>query len=704
MARKLRSALVSCVSFTAVLIVAAPLQSQEIVLDPIVVSGEKIDRPYLETTTSVGVVTARDLDDYSVPDVLESFNRLANVRLLDADGGNDTFSIRGLNGDGVSEIGNIVPLVSVIIDGAVQNSEGTRRGARSSWDLKQIEVLRGPQSSLYGRAALAGALVIESNDPSYKFESAVKGDVYSFKGHGGAFMLNGPIVKDQFAVRVSGEMRKGENNINYTDPGNRFFGEDEFRNIRAKGLFEPKALPGLRVLFTFNRAYDSPDSTGVSGPNFFARTQGGAATFSEAREVDVDNFIWNASYAFSDAYTVRSTSTITKTDLLLQSSPTSPVFVRLDTREGDDFTQDVRLEISDHEGSGVSGVVGGFFGQFTQDTNTNIQVDSGVAAGGAPSGFLVPLQVGTFGSDIETLAAYADLRYNFFGPWSLIGGLRYQNDKVNSAANVQTLLAGPLAFDLTAEFDVWLPKFGLAFDIDDNQSIAVTASRGYRSGFTEIDASTGTQNTISPEFVWTYEASYRFVSTDQRASFGANAFYNRYKDQQITVFSIFPATRTSNAGRSESYGAELEGRYNFDIGLNVFASLGLLKTKILDFPDSACAPSGGNCAGNQFPEAPQVTFAAGGVYQHDSGWFVSADGSYTGSYFSGGDINNTSTRKVDDFFVANAKVGYRLENLSASVYVKNVFDEKYLTSIAPSLMEATVGDSRVAGFELRVKL
>ncbi len=703
-------------------------QSGEIVLDGITVYGEKVERDYLETFTSVGVVTAEDLDDYSVQDTNEIFNRLANVRQLDANGGNETFSIRGLNGDGLStEVGNPVPLVSVILDGALQNSEGSRRGARSTWDMKQIEVLRGPQSSLYGRAVLAGALVLESNDPTYDWQVALKGDYGSFEHKTGAFMVSGPIIDNQVAFRISVEGHESQNDINYQDNNGEVLGEDKFHNIRGKILVEPKAIAGLRVLFTFNQAFDKPSVNRVSGPDYFERNETGAADFEEIREINVDNYIANISYDFNEAYTFRSISAFTNTDLDIENAPNSIIFNRQDVRAGEDYTQDFRLEINDKKGSGLTGVIGAYYGDFEQNIDQDWQVDftyAGCTIGGGTASqclnfaandmvdpIFADLNVGTSGFNIETKALYADLRYNVFGPLSIIGGLRYQQDEVRSYGISNGLLTGfiPVSYDVNAKFDVLLPKYGLSYEIDPNQTLAGTASRGYRQGFTEI--SNGVQNDVDPEFAWTYELAYRYVSSNKALSFGANLFYNEYKDQQVVTLdpSSFQQT-TLNAGESKSFGAEIDGRYDFGNGFKVYGSLGLLKTEIEDLRDprtaangGACVQSGGNCAGNEFPEAPQLTFAFGGIYRHDNGLFAAADVSYTSSFYTGGHLDSNATYEVDSHFIANAKVGYQTKKLQASFYVKNLFDEEYLTSINPNSLSASVGAGRTFGAEIRTK-
>ncbi|MEO0959694.1 MAG: Plug domain-containing protein [Pseudomonadota bacterium] len=158
--------------------------------DELLVLGTKIERSFLDTPTSVGIVTSEEIEDYFIFDTFESFNRLANVRRLNTDGGNDSFQVRGLNADGIADIANTATLVSLIIDGATQNLEGLRRGARSTWDLDQIEVLRGPQSGLYGRAALAGAVVLTSMDPTFDYEAAAKFNVGTTEAVGGAFMMS----------------------------------------------------------------------------------------------------------------------------------------------------------------------------------------------------------------------------------------------------------------------------------------------------------------------------------------------------------------------------------------------------------------------------------------------------------------------------------------------------------------------------------
>lgn len=654
----------------------------------IVVIGEKIDRSYLETFTSVGVVTADDLAAFNIGDTNDAYELLANVRSFPSNRGNNGFMIRGLNADGVTQPSNSTPLISVIIDGVTQSAEGLKRGSRGVWDADRIEVLRGPQSTLQGRNALAGAVVVKTKDPTFTPEASARVIVGELDRREGAAVVSGPIIEDTLALRVSGEYREEKTDVNFTDPANARLGEDEFYNLRGKLLYTPAFSDQLTVLLMANHTFDAPTAAPVSGPAFFDRVFNVASTFTEFREMKVDIYSADIAYALKDGLTLRSISAYNATDLDIASAPGITTFVRKDTREDSDFTQEFRLEIGSPV-YGVSGVAGLYYGSFEGQTNSSITVNGN------------PFQDGVFKNETETIAAYADLRYGFTERLDVLFGGRYQRDEVRNAQDVNSI-SGVILSDREADFNVFLPKAGLSYGLTPTQNIAVTANRGYRQGFTEIEVgTTNIVNAVDPEYVWTYEIAYRLSALDERLTFGANVFYNDYKDQQIAVIDADfpPLTNTRTAAESSSYGAELQAQYDFGDGLRVFGSLGLLETELEDFREDRCP--GGDCSGNDYPEAPAVTAAIGGAYAHPSGFFGSANVSYTDEYFT--NIENTSSRVIDNRFLANARLGYAREPFSISLYVENLFDEEYLTGLG-SDVEGTIGDARNVGVELRVEL
>lgn len=669
---------------------AAPSAGDAYMLPPITVYGEKVERSYLDTYTSVGIVTAEDLEDYNIGDTADAFDRMGNVRWFQ-DGGNSGFMIRGLNADGVTQPSNSASLISVVVDGVTQSPEGLKRGSRGLWDVEQMEVLRGPQSSLQGRNALAGAVIVKTKDPTYEPEALARVIYGSSDRKEAAFAVSGPIIEDQLAVRLAGETRRMTSDIEFTDSVNEPLGEDEYNNFRGKVLIEPEAADGLKVLLTAARTYDAPTAAPVSDP-FFDRVLTSPGLTTEFREMTLYNYAADMSYEFDSGVILRSVSAYNDTDLEVKSAPSSaPLFVRDEHRKDGDFTQELRLELGE-ETDGLSGVAGAFYGNFSQETDTFI---SGFDPVG---GIFVTVQDGTFLNETETMAAYFDARYRFMERLSLIAGLRYQHDEVRNKADIASTF-GPTISDRSTEFDVFLPTAGLAFDIDDEQTLTATARRGYRQGFTQVLV--GTPDTVvevEPEFVWTYELAYRFESPENRLTLGANIFYNDYTDQQIDIPDpvLAPLSNTRNAGESESYGAEIEGRYDFGNGLNAFGSLGVVKTELNDFEDASCA--GGSCSGNEYPEAPEITASLGGVYRHSTGFFGSASASYTDTYFT--DVDNSAALRIEDRVLVDTKLGFEAEHFSVALYCNNLFDEDYITSIDSTGMRASIGDARTVGIEL----
>lgn len=123
-------------------------------LEEVIVRGEKVARSVQDTVSSVGVLTASDIEESSLYDIQQAYSRLANVTSAFNERG---FTIRGINYNSVSGGGN-GGLASFHIDGAVMSRRALALGQGNLWDMQQIEVFRGPQSTNQGRNSLAGAV------------------------------------------------------------------------------------------------------------------------------------------------------------------------------------------------------------------------------------------------------------------------------------------------------------------------------------------------------------------------------------------------------------------------------------------------------------------------------------------------------------------------------------------------------------------
>ena len=707
-------------------------------LEQQVVEGEKVVRTLQDTQTSVAVVTGQDIEERQIRDLDEAIGQAANV--VTTQDPNAGFAVRGLNSEGQTGLQHIsgVPAIGVVVDGVTQNPDAVRRGARALWDIEQVEVLRGPQSTLQGRNAIGGTVVVKTNDPTYKLGGVVEGTIGTNDLYGAGFVLNSPIVAGQSAFRISGYKTERDRGIDYADSENQDMGIDAYDTLRGKLLIEPDSLPGFSALFTASRTHDAPGSGIVSGPNFLDRELNFTSSFTDFREATVENYAADLSYELSRGITLRSVTAYADTDSEIYTAAGAELIRDGDNVTGSDFTQDLRLEI-DNQGNGVSGVLGLFYGNFERTAFNNSSLHIPFLGGIPDVQYLInltgkqlpditlPYQDGTAGSETTTIAAYADLRYRW-DRWVFNAGGRLLRDEIKSNESSVGMDAFKWLYDYfglpyqgdiyfptdtnsKATFNEFLPKAGISYDLTDNQTIGVSYNKGYRTGFQQWialppDAGGGWRSsTVSPEYLDAYELSYRSNWLNKTLEFNSNFFYYDYTDQQVVVLDdSYRVSEVLNAAASHAYGAEFEARWRPIPPLQLFASLGLLQTKFDDFVRGN--RPGENFTGNEYPDAPGYTFAAGALYRSAEGWFVGANVRHTDGYYSTGDVDNSPTQFVDSFTIVDARAGWEWENYTVTLFAKNLFDEKYLTAVerndSPPLYPAygMAGDERQIGLTL----
>ncbi|MGE0626709.1 MAG: TonB-dependent receptor [Hyphomicrobiaceae bacterium] len=666
-----------------------------------VVEGEKVLRTLRDTTTSVGIITGQDIADRNIRDLDGAIGQAANV--VTSTNPDSGFSVRGLNSEGQTGNQNIsaVPLVGVVIDGVTQNPDAVRRGARGLWDIDQVEVLRGPQSTLQGRNSLAGTVIVKTNDPTYKREAIVEGTIGTNDLWGTGFVLNSPIVAGQSAFRISGYKTDRTRDIDYADPKNAEMGMDYYDTLRAKFLFEPDSLPGFSALFTASRTHDRPGTSIVTGPDFFARNFADTAALTDFRRARADNFASDLAYEFMPGVKLRSVTAYAKTSTQIKTAEGAAFARDGDHTDGKDFTQDLRLEI-ENSGNGLSGVVGLFYGRFNRDSNVNQSVDLGFYQPlFFPPGTYISYNQGTVAGETTSIAAYADLRYRI-NRWALIAGGRLLRDTVKTREDTipldpNTFTYSVNRFQTEATFNEFLPKVGITYDLTRNQTVGLTYNKGYRTGFEQFVVGTG-RSTVAPEYLDAYEFSYRSNWLNKTLELNANTFYYDYTNQQIAVLDPFFNAIIVNAGRSHAYGAEIEGRWRPIPELQMYANLGLMRTEFDEI-----VFEGVDRSGNEYPQAPAYTLGVGAKYQSTMGWFVAGNVRHIAGYYSFGDIANIAAKAVDGYTVVDASVGWQWKNYTLTLFSKNLLDEKYLTAVDRTTPPGTgfVGDGRVVGLTLR---
>ena len=218
-------------------------------IETITITGENIQRDYLRTNTSVNVLTAEELERSNDLNIQDVFRRTASVVATGTGIQSFDFSIRGISTDGVGGAGQ-EGLASVIIDGATITRAQNARGITSLFDVEQIEVLRGPQSTNQGKNSLAGAVIVNTKNPEFEHKTSLRAEYASRNTYQLAMAHTGPL-NDEFAYRVVIDRQHTDGNID-----NLVRGEDDYlantsTSARIKLLYAPQSSD-FRILFSHN--------------------------------------------------------------------------------------------------------------------------------------------------------------------------------------------------------------------------------------------------------------------------------------------------------------------------------------------------------------------------------------------------------------------------------------------------------------------
>ena len=692
-------------------------------LTEVVVQSEKFVRNLQETQTSVNVVGEKELDAIPVRDWEGAMGLVGNVSAS----GNGVFTIRGIPNTGVGG-GGSGPTAALYVDGVQQGRFTTSRTVRGAWDLESIEVLRGPQSTLSGRNALAGAVYLRSAQPSYEYGAAARVRGGNDEAREAAIMLTGPIVDNQLAFRVSGEFGAQETDVDYLNVAR----DDDFdrvttasqRNVKSRLLFTPAALPGLSVLGNYTYAFDRPafnnvvtgEADGDGDVDF--RDRESERPFASFDETTLHNLSLDASYDVTSDLTLTSKTGAVFADYAIdgrtyQSDDPEvlvPVAQRSNTDDGT-FTQELRLN---YDTDRTRAVFGGYYGRFTTDRIRNdggdifalVQPQIEALAGSAipPFGILLDSRTNDV-TDTRNYAAFGEINHEVLPGLTLTAGLRYDYEEFessNTSEGIEVTFEGtppPLApFEPTiatliteqlgtedqaaeTEFSALLPKFGATYDVTRNASVGATVQRGYRSGGAFSLIAVGL-NTFDPEYMWNYELALRSRWLDGRLLANANVFYTDWNDQQVAV--PLPEnpnfSQTVNAGESTLYGGEVELQALPARGLRLYSSLGLTESEFQTFEFQ-----GRDLAGFEFPGAPSTTLATGAIYDRGTGPFGALNVNYVGEHYSevgsimeDGELANDPRLRAGEYTTVDAQLGYTFRVVGTqtrlTAFARNLFD------------------------------
>lgn len=727
------------------------------VIEEIIVTGEKLERSLQDTPTSVKVVSAEQIETENLLDLEDVIERTANLAPNYAGTG---FTIRGVSNTNVSGTG-VGDLATVYVDGSPLPSEALLTTPLDLWDLAQVEVLRGPQSTLQGRNALAGAIVIRTRDPAYQWSARAR--VLGREEIGErrySVAAGGPIITDQVAFRIAAESADSEGLI-YNPTLGTEAAEGESDMVRAKLLIEPLAIPRLQIhaAYTHNERVAGERYSFVDGDDDWDdREILSNRPYEDAVESDIG--VLSIDYDFSPALDLTSISTYNRVErTYIYDGDYTAVDESYGSRLNDQQTlsQEVRVTLDTER---LRGIAGAYYSEVSnKDFNAysvfGLAPDADLGLTNVLTGMGVPEPSAQFitslypqrvyiealqenPQDIESYALFADFTWHLTDRVDLLGGFRYDHEKqdittgqtvsiiselpnptdyaalgpevvgiiglVNQFFEAEAQAANTPGADLDADFDAFLPKLGVSYHLGDEQTLSFIVQRGYRSGGSSINPAQASAYAFDPEYTWNYELSWRSRWLDDALTFNANAYYVDWTDQQVLVYlsdNTFDY-ETRNAGSSRLYGFEAELTYLVTPALEVYASIGHADTKFEEFV-TGDAPDD-DLSGNEFADAPRWTAAAGATWRHLSGFMANVNANHLSARYNL--VTDQDAHDVPSRTLVNLKAGWEREHFGIYLTIDNLFDEEYTDRVfePDAGTVSLLGEPRLLGLTLEASL
>lgn len=692
-------------------------------LEEIIVTGEKIERSLMESTTAISVFDAENIVAQGDRDLADMLRRAGNTTSNEEGG----ISIRGISQEGAGG-GTGSPLISVQVDGVTLDATSQNGASAELFDVAQVEVLRGAQSSSQGRNSLAGAVVVTTREPGREWDAHMRLIATEHNAMGLAFAGGGPVT-ESLAFRLTGIANRDDGFITHEPDGNDSFARKEDQLLRLKLAYEPSYIDGFDSLLTLS--IDRKDGQpaynierGVAGADPEQRR---TSTVNERTRdlVESDLVSWRNRYQFSDQLELTSITAYMSTfqdyqrdyDGLEEDSGYNPI-----TNDGTNLTQELRLNFTNV--GPYTGVVGLYAGRFKRDNNVlseDIIVPSSYLTGFPAEADFLYAQIDFVSreyTEAENFAFFGEVDITLPANFTATLGVRYDRETLdaknrydalqgdaffNTPTGVQSFPLGgaqfaslldaafaqqpginilPLLIASGAtpgttglqggetDYSAFLPKAALRYDINDHWSTFASYAKAYRAGGVDVDASSGEVFPFDPEYTDNYEIGLRGDLPEQGLQVSANVFFIQWEDQQVPVLrGLFFATE--NAANSELYGTDLSLRWQPWEVLTLSGSFGWVHTEFLDYQ-----AAGEDYSGNAFIFAPEFTGSLGAVFRHGP-WMASANLSHREQSY-------TRPSNLDDEIseartLIDMRLGWEGQRVSAYLFGKNITDEDYIT-------------------------
>jgi len=642
-------------------------------LQAVTVTANKVEEELKDVPQSVTLITGEAMQEKGIRNVADLIREVPNLSSSFVYSNDVNF--RGINS---STFTNSNPVV-IYVDGVPQSNRYAYDALLEN--VERIEVLRGPQGSLYGKDAIGGVINIVTKTPTNTWSGQVGAEVANLGGKDVTFSVNGPLVKDTLYLSLSGKAGEQGGWITNHQAGMHANADRQDQQRFNLGLLY-KASPDTQV--RLNASQDDETRHWIGGGLVpfgsdyaaYTRDQAKQARFDQetvtktqtnAQSLSVQHRLGGV---MLDAITTNKSVKIAGDyDMDWGNDPSYSGLTQFQHSTIDTQTQEVRLSGGQ---AGHTRWVGGLY--FENDKYRNTRYGGQYAMGG---GMFIDMDALST-TKSTTQALFGQVMVPLSQKLELTLGGRYQRIKKDFEVDVYMQPVGmtgsppAMSLDGSHTWSSFLPKAALSFDLTPQWTSYVSVARGYMPGGYNYwpSSSIEAENRFDPQTSTNYEVGVR--SGFGRLYLSASLFYMDIKD--IHVYFYDRSTNlitTSNAGKASSKGAELEASYLMTDQWEISGALGLTNARYDEYPDA-------RINGNKIEKTPAYTARVGLQYTAGNGLYGRVDLRGQGKRY----FNPENTLVDGAYTTVDLKAGYKTGAWEFYGYVRNLADTSYLSTVS----------------------
>jgi len=635
-------------------------------LDKFIVTAQKVEQNSQEIPLSISLFDEFEIVDKNIKSVKDIAYYVPNLMMFSqSDAGFLVPNMRGLS----SLYTNLSTSVGMFIDGIpILNAAGFDA---TLMDIERIEVLKGPQGTLYGKDTQAGAINIITKKPNNETKAKIGAEFGSDNKKEYSFGVSGPIIKDKLYIGLSGKHYEKDGFIQNTYKNEN---SDYRKNNYGKINFRYAPMDNLDISLISSKLKKDDGSYKTNKISAISKT------------VTNNGDVWNKSENILNSLKIEYELNNYKLESITSSKEykdiascdndfsSNTLFHTLKNNSFKNNAQEFKLSSQNNSFNWLLGLY------IDKDKNS---YDFNMQRYISRFNTVVPMKM-NYTSNGKSLGFFGHTTYNINNKLTINAGIRYDKD-------TKYFKYDAINIDTSESYNSISPKFALDYKLNKNSMIYTNIAKGYKSGGYYAFAPTGYDRNYDKEELWSYEIGIKNRLLENKLLLNIASYYMDISNMQVVTPINNMDSYMSNAASATSKGLEIEANYKFTDEIELFTSFGFNQTKYDKFQDKD-----GDYSGNYNPYAPKYNYNIGLQYRDKNGYFTRIDLNAYGKMF----LDKTNNYKRDTYEIVNIKFGYETNNYELYVYSKNLFDKEYNAIGTSNGQYVSYSEPREVGIQL----